>query len=219
MKVSSIIIAIFLVVFFSGCCLTPPSCDPETGNLSYGPSISYRASSYWGEDAKNQDFKHLGSVGFGVFTYWKFCEDLQQMGLLSGLYFNQFGTKYTYSGDGYIETNKERLSYITLPITYSYEVIDGLRLEAGPDVSVLLSAKQKFEYNGMKDINDIKDEINNFQFGFNFGASYLHEKTGLSGFIRYNGGFSKVPDGDYTGKLYNGGISGGIRYNINELFH
>ena len=72
---------------------------------------------------------------------------------------------------------------------------------------------------GQTETYDFKDDVSKVQLGFNLGASYTHDQSGLGGFIRYNGGFTKVPSSDNDVKLYNGGISIGARYRINHLFY
>jgi hypothetical protein len=200
-----------------GCCITRPNCDPEKGNFKYGPEISYRTSSYWGEDAKDEDLKHTGGIGLGGYVHWTFCEEYPAMGIYSGLFYNQFGTRYPDDGSG--ETIKDRLSYLTIPFTFTYDVYKGIRLEAGPDLSFLLAAKEIYKFNGQKETYDFKEDVRKVQIGFNLAVSYIYEPLGLGGFIRYNGGLNRVPSSDFDTKAYNGGISFGARYRLNHLFY
>jgi hypothetical protein len=141
------------------------------------------------------------------------------MGLGSGLFYNQFGADYPVDGMGGLESSKDRLHYLTIPFTYTYDVYKGIRLEAGPEISFLLAAKEVEKFNGNKETYDFKEDVKNVQIGFNIGVSYLHEQTGLGGFFRYNGGFNKVPTGEWDYKIYNGGFSIGARYQMNRLFY
>ncbi len=199
----------------AGCCFTRPSCNPETGNLNWGPEISYGATSYWGEDTKDSDLKHVGSLGLGLFGEWRFCDDFPAMGLNSGLFYKQFGARNEYDG----EKSKDRLHYLTIPLTYTYNVYNGLRLEAGPDFSVLLAAKEKYEYMGQKETQNAKEYYHNAQVGFNLSVSYTDENSGFGAFVRYNGGVTKLSSNKYDYKAYNGGISVGGRYSFNSLFN
>jgi hypothetical protein len=210
---------IFIALSYYGCCITKPDCDPAGGNFNYGPEVSYRTASYYGEDAKNDDFKYTGNINLGVFAHWVFCEDYPDMGINSGLFFNQFGARYDYEGDAAGSSSRDRLSYLTIPFTFTYQVIEGLRAEAGPDLSFLVAAKEIYKYDGGKEIYDIKENIANVQVGFNLGISYTHDETGLGGFVRYNGAFTKIPSGDNEYKAYNAGFSLGVRYRINHLFY
>jgi len=204
-----------IVLLFYGCCITRPNCDPDNGNFSYGPEISYRTSSYYGADARDADVKYIGSVGFGIFASWIFCEDYPEWGLNSGLFYNQFGAKY---GDEF-EESKERIKYLTIPFTFTYEFYEGFRAEAGPDLAFLVGAKEIYEYNGQKETYDFKEDVRNFQLGYTLGVSYTHEPTGLGGYFHYNGGFTNVPISDYDTKFRNGGFTIGVRYRINQYLY
>ncbi len=202
----------------SGCCITPPNFAPDGGNIRYVPELSYRYSGYWGKDAKDADFKHVGGMGFGMGLDWFFCEDFPELDFRSGLFYSPFGAKVKYEGDGYEQESKDKLGYLAVPLTFRYSFSNGLKAEAGPDVSFVLSAKKKYTYMGQTDTNDFKDDVGKVQIGFNAGLSYTHEDSGLGGFLRYNGGLTTMPNSDYDSKIYNGGISVGVRYDINSLF-
>ena len=111
---------------------------------------------------------------------------------------------------------KNKLHYITIPITPTYEVYKGIRLEGGFDLSFLVAAKAKYEYLDQVEVQKIADEVSTAQIGFNIGTSYTHEPSGLAGFLRYNGGLTKMPSNDYDAKIHNGSISIGIRYRVNH---
>ena len=219
MKKLHYILILIISLSYYGCCITKPDCNPDGGNFNYGPELSYRTASYYGEDARDDDFKHTGTINFGVFAHWAFCEDYPNMGIYSGLFYNQFGAKYDYENDGSESSSKDRLSYLTIPVTFTYDLIYGIRAEVGPDISFLLSAKEIYKYDGDKETYDIKEDIANVQLGFNVGVAYTHEKTGLGGFIRYNGAFTSVPSSEYDYKAYNGSINLGVRYRINHLLY
>jgi hypothetical protein len=209
--------AVLAVCMINGCCITKPNCDPEGGNFKFGPELSYRISNFYGEDAKdNDDIKSMGSIGFGGYVHWVFCEDYPKMGIYSGLFYNQFGAKFVYGDD---EVSKNRLSYLSIPITYTYEFYEGIRAEIGPDISFLVAAKDKYEYLGEKESYDIKEDVRNVQIGYNIALSYTHYESGFGGFFRYNGAFTKMPSSDYDYNVVNGGFSFGIRYQMNHLFH
>ena len=215
-NLSLTVFTLIIALIINGCCVTKPNCDPEGGNFTYGPELSYRISKYTGSDAKEDEYKSIGSIGLGGFIHWIFCEDYPQMGLYSGLFYSQFGGKYEYSSD---ETSKDRLHYLAIPITFTYEVYDGLRFEVGPDFAFLLAAKEVYEFMGEKETYDFKDDAAKAQLGYNIALSYTHTQSGLGGFIRWNGAFTSVPASDSDYKAYNGGFSFGARYRINHLFY
>lgn len=215
MKKLQKLLILIVVISCYGCCITKPEISSDGGNFTFGPELSYRTSSYWGDDSRQEDLKHVGSINFGIFGHWIFCEDYPNMGLYSGLFYNRFGAKYDYEGEN--SSSRIRLSYLTIPFTFTYHVYDGFSAEVGPDLSFLLGAKEVYKYEGSKDTYDIKEDISNVQLGFNIGLSYNHEETGLGGFIRYNGGFTTVPSSEDDLKIYNGGINFGVRYRLNRL--
>lgn len=214
------LLLVVLVFILGGCCITRPSIESDNGNLKFGPLLSARTSSYWGKDAKDEifDYKHICSFGFGGFAHYQFCEDYPEFGVLSGLYFNQYGAKQDFSGNGTDYKIKDRLSYLTLPFTFTYNVYDNFRVEAGPELSFLTGAKTITEFNNDKMISSGTEGLSGAQIGFNLGASYMHPETGLGGFIRYNGGLNKIGSSDVNEKFYNGGLSIGVRYTLNSLF-
>ncbi|MBP93710.1 MAG: hypothetical protein CMC55_06290 [Flavobacteriaceae bacterium] len=93
------------------------------------------------------------------------------------------------------------LSYVNIPIMAKFFPIEGLSIEAGPQVGFLVSAKDEFNdyendlFDDDEDI-DTKDLYKTIDFGLNFGVSY-ELPSGLFFSARYNLGLSKVDDEDY----------------------
>ncbi|HSB93168.1 MAG TPA: porin family protein [Flavitalea sp.] len=113
-----------------------------------------------------------------------------------------------YSGQGakYDETDdKINLNYITLPILAQYMTGSGFRLETGPQVGALVSAKVKHNDNS----TDIKDEYKKIDFSWAFGAGYV-SNSGLGIDARYNLGLSNINDG--TSKIKNNVFQIGLFY-------
>jgi len=220
-KLSLFCIVSVIALIINGCCVTKPNCDPEGGNFTWGPELSYRITKFTGKDAKDEDTKSIGTFGLGGYIHWIFCEDYPQMGFYSGLFYNQFGGKWEYSGGS--EIWKDRLHYLSIPFTFTYEVYDGLRIEAGPDVSFLLASKWIVEEDGVKETGDFKEDAAGAQLGYNIGLSYTHDQSGFGGFFRWNGAFTSPYSGDYVDdtdfKVRNGGFSFGIRYGLNRLLY
>jgi hypothetical protein len=204
-----------LLIIIHGCCINKPDLDYSSGNTVIGPEFSYRSSSYWGEDTKDQDVKRVGGIGLGAFGHWILCSDYPQLGFYSGLLYFQNGARIDLS-ETTGEMLKNKLHYLTIPFSPTYEVYNGIRIEAGFDLSFLLAAKAEYEYLDQVEIQNIKDEVSTAQIGFNIGTSYSHEPTGLAGFLRYNGGLTTMPSNEYDAKVRNGSISIGIRYRVNH---
>lgn len=215
MKNLVILLAVGIFVIIQGCCVNKPDLDYSSGNTMIGPEFSYRSSSYWGKDTKDENVKRIGGIGLGAFGHWIFCPDYPQLGFYSGLLYFQNGAKIDF-GSTSGEILKNKLHYLTIPFTPTYEVYNGIRVEAGLDLSFLLAAKAKYEYMDQVEVQKIGDQVSKAQIGFNVGASYTHEPSGLIGFLRYNGGLTKMPSNDYDAKVHNGSISLGVRYHINQ---
>lgn len=108
-------------------------------------------------------------------------------------------------------TSKTKLDYINIPIMGKFYIIDGLAVEAGPQVSFLVSANREneVEVSGDQDLIDlidpselesgevdISDNISGIDFGVGIGASY---RLGMGVFFgaRYTLGLTNV--NDFTG--------------------
>jgi len=109
-------------------------------------------------------------------------------GLQPELLFSGQGAKYTTSG---VET-KLKLNYINVPILFQYMFDNGFRLEAGPQVGFLVSAKSE-----ANDVSvDMKDQLKGVDFGVGLGLGYIHVPTGFGVDARYNLGVSNVNEDD-----------------------
>ncbi|MDR2221921.1 MAG: PorT family protein [Flavobacteriaceae bacterium] len=110
-----------------------------------------------------------------------------------------------------------KIDYINVPIMAKYYVIDGLSIQAGPQIGFLTSAKTKLDSFSISGTNanitdddikeayglndDLKKDTKSVDFGVNFGAGY-ELPMGLFFDARYNLGLTKVNKGD--NKVKNG---------------
>lgn len=90
---------------------------------------------------------------------------------------------------------KTRLTYLDIPLSFHVNA-GGLFFEAGPQVGLLLSAKDK----PGNLVIDTKGRYNTFDFGYLAGLGY-QRKQGLGIGLRYNGGFTKVEKSVVTGPV------------------
>lgn len=65
---------------------------------------------------------------------------------------------------------------------------NGLRIQAGPQVGLLLSGKSKTNSTTV----DNKDNLNPIDFAVSLGAGYIHPATGLGIELRYNLGLTDI---------------------------
>lgn len=120
---------------------------------------------------------------------------------------------YSTSGANYKYTNNEtriNLGYINMPVLVQYMFANGLRLQAGPQVSFLVHAVSKD--NTVKE--NIQKDLNTVDFGLATGASYKIPNTGFGFDARFNLGLSDI-NKNGTVKSTNRGFQLGVFY----LFH
>ncbi|MBK7123284.1 MAG: PorT family protein [Chitinophagaceae bacterium] len=121
--------------------------------------------------------------------------------------FSTIGSNYKYGPD---ET-RYNLSYINVPVLLQYMFKNGLRLQAGPQVSFLVHARS---HTG--DIKtDIREDFRTADFGLATGASYLVPNTGFGFDARFNLGLSDI-NKNGTFKSSNRGLQVGVFYLFNK---
>jgi hypothetical protein len=99
-----------------------------------------------------------------------------------------------YSGQGGDDNNdsKLNLNYLNLPVLMQFMTGTGFRLQTGPQLGFLLSAKSK---TGHVEV-DIKDNLNTIDLSWSFGAGYL-SPSGLGVDVRYNLGLTNINEDDF----------------------
>ncbi len=117
-----------------------------------------------------------------------------------------------FSGQGARYQNNNvnlRLKYINVPILFEYMFGNGFRLEAGPQLGILASAKSKFNNSKI----DVKSQFQGADLGIVVGMSYIKPSTGLGFDIRYNQGLTNIN----SSSLYRS-VNSGIQLGIFFLF-
>jgi hypothetical protein len=115
-------------------------------------------------------------------------------GLLGHIHFNSqfaFQPEIVYSAQGATLDNgntKFNFDYVNIPLLFQYMFDNGFRLQAGPQVGLLISAKAKNDNN----TTDIKSDLKPIDFGVSIGASYVVPSTGFGIDARYNLGLSNI---------------------------
>jgi hypothetical protein len=116
-----------------------------------------------------------------------------------------YSTQGAASDDGSdIDLN---LSYINVPVLFQYMYDNGFRIQAGPQIGFLTSAKAK----GASASVDIKDSFNTLDVALSVGASYVHPVSGFGVDARYNYGLSNVNDSSGS-EAFNRGFQLGVFY-------
>lgn len=90
------------------------------------------------------------------------------------------------------------LDYINIPVLLQYMFDNGFRLQAGPQVGILLRA-------------DNRDAMNPTDFGISIGASYVVPATGFGIDARYNLGLTNINKNDAVIST-NRGLQFGVYY-------
>lgn len=122
-----------------------------------------------------------------------------QLALQPELTYSMQGAKYDIVGfEGDL-----KLDYINVPLLFQFMFDNGFRIQAGPQVGFLISAKNEDE--------DVKDDHNTLDLGLGLGVSYVHPSTGFGIDARYNHGFSNINDGDGD-DAFNRGLQFGVFY-------
>ena len=114
-----------------------------------------------------------------------------------------------YSAQGFEDDQNKvtwKLDYINVPIMVQYMFNNGFRLQAGPQVGFLASAKV--------DNLDIKEDLKKIDAGLGFGIGYL-SYSGFGIDARYNLGLSNINDDGAT-ELKNRVFQVGVFYMFNS---
>lgn len=100
---------------------------------------------------------------------------------------------YSVQGAKYMVNNATtnyNLNYINVPVLIQYMFDNGLRLQAGPQLGLLISAKSKTSSTTI----DNKENVKPIDLALSIGAGYIFPPTGLGIDLRYNHGLSNIND-------------------------
>lgn len=117
------------------------------------------------------------------------------------IYYSVQGPQFKIAG---VESHID-LNYVNIPILFQYMYDNGFRLEAGPQLGFLASAKS---VTGDVDV-DVKANYKSTDIGVTVGMSYVKPSTGFGFDIRYNYGLSNINENNAV-KSYNRGIQVGL---------
>jgi hypothetical protein len=87
-----------------------------------------------------------------------------------------------------IDNSKAKVNYINIPVLAQYMFANGFRLQTGPQLGILTSAKGK--------VGDVEVDVDNAykstDIGWAFGAGYLFPGSGIGVDARYNLGITDI---------------------------
>lgn len=157
-------------------------------HVHFGIKAGLNASSLNYPDNSDMQTK----IGFNVGLLAHIHTSNKMWAIQPELYYSQEGAKSKSNSD-----NSLNLGYLNLPVLAQYMFNNGFRLEAGPQVGFLMSAKSKSGNISA----DVKDHMQSAVFSIPLGAGYL--TTGGLGFdARYNFGISNIDKSDYGAKTH-----------------
>ena len=119
------------------------------------------------------------------------------------LVYSQQGAKYTTSGT---ET-KIDLGYINIPVMFQYMFDNGFRIEAGPQLGIMVNAES--ETNGVE--TELNDNLAAIDFALGAGLGWIHTPSGFGVDARYNFGITNINENS-SFKSSNRGFQLGVFY-------
>lgn len=138
------------------------------------------------------------------------------------LIYNQLGAKtniYNFGGIiGNVSTTT-KLDYISLPVMLQYNFPGNFYVEAGPEISYMVSAKQGLSTTFISPSTDINmDYLNRFNFGAGFGAGFnINKNIGLN--ARYTFGLTGLgKNGNVTEYLLDNAKNNNLQIGVNFKF-
>lgn len=117
-----------------------------------------------------------------------------------------FSTQGTTIKGGGAETDIN-LNYLNVPVLFQYMFDNGFRLEMGPQLGFLTSAKSESGNTS----RDIKDNYKSTDIALAMGMSYVKPSTGFGFDIRYNHGLTNINETN-NGNAFNSGFQFGLFY-------
>ena len=173
-------------------------------NIKYGSKIGVNIANITGNETDDLNTKtslHAGAVAEIMIS--------DEFSFQAELLYSAQGAKSDYSetlNDVTFRYTSVKLEYINVPLLAKFYIVEGLSLEAGPQVGFLITADREFEKtnNGEteKGEKDILDEIIGIDFGLDFGLAYKLE-SGVFLAARYNLGLSNINDVKGSDELKN----------------
>jgi hypothetical protein len=152
-------------------------------HVNFGIKAGYNSSSVKVEDGVDYDSK--SGLHFGGLAH---IHINRQFAVQPELVFSCQGGE---DGDA-----KLKLNYLNIPVLLQYMINNGFRLQTGPQLGFLLSAKQKFG-----DVTvDVDDIIKSTDFSWVFGAGYIFT-SGIGIDARFNLGLTDISeDSDFEAR-------------------
>jgi hypothetical protein len=197
MKTMKFLAILFAVIVIPGIAMAQHGNSPE-GQMNFGIKGGLNVYNINNEDNTGYDSRvgvNLGMLGHVHID--------PHFALQPELVYSSEGARYT---DDFGDTYYYHLDYVNIPILFQYMFDNGLRLQAGPQLGILVNAKSVLD-NSSVDLNDTKS----IDFSPSIGASYIVPATGFGMDLRYNLGLSNI-NADNGPASTNRGLQLGVFY-------
>jgi hypothetical protein len=103
------------------------------------------------------------------------------------------------------------MDYISIPVMFQYNATPAFYLEAGPELSFLISSKLKASGGSV----DVKEAFNGFDIGIGLGAGYNFTQN-IGANLRYVAGISDVAKDNAGSAVRNGAFQVGLYYKFSK---
>lgn len=179
------ILIVFITAILMTCIVSAQHSSSPAGHITLGIKGGINLYNVYNDNGPNYD--QLTGYHFGLLGHIHLNS---QWAVQPELVYSRQGSK---NGD-----TKYNLDYINIPFLLEFMFDNGFRLQAGPQLGLLVSA-------------DNKDDLNPFDIGIGMGMSYVVPSTGFGIDARYNHGLSNINKDDAV-KSSNRGFQFGIFY-------
>lgn len=166
----------------------------QAQEISFGLKAGYNLSEIKNSD-NMYDYGLRGGLHIGGLAELTLSD---RFSLQSELFYSQQGASKTTYDWPYIYEDEIILNYINLPVLAKFYIVEGLAIEAGPQVGYLLKAEQTdIRRQDIGIDSDIKDHLRTIDFSIAGGVSYEFP-LGLFFQARYANGITYIEEGSYT---------------------
>lgn len=149
-------------------------------NINIGTKIGLNSYNITNDNGSSYDSK-IG-MNAGIFGHIHLDGTDGQFALQPELVYSMQGGK--------LGSTNYNLDYLNVPVLLQYMFDNGFRLQAGPQLGLLVRAKA----DGNNSSVDIKDNYKSIDVGLSFGASYIHVPTSFGIDARYNLGLNDITE-------------------------
>lgn len=185
------LLGIFAALLFAG--------DVNAQHANFG--IKGGFNMYTFNDGNKTNYGGRAGFHVGALAHFHLADEF---GLQPEVVFSTQGASYS----GTSSSTYFSLNYINVPVLFQYMFNMGFRIEAGPQLGILLSAKS--ETGGVK--SDVKNNFKPIDFGVAIGASYVHVPTGFGVDARLNLGVTQISAISSSPNTWNQGLQLGVFY-------